>query len=138
METLNHIVTFLIFTTIIVTPVFCVLKNYSFIKLYLVSTSLISLMLIVAAFWPHFYTELRLDLMGFNFDGMSDAERAKNVAPELRAEATNLYWSNNGVGWPLKAIIWMIILLPYPVLIWLIGFAQKKLSNRFDRLNNKH
>ena len=44
---------------------------------------------------------------------MSDAERAQNVAPELRDEATRLYWSKMGIGWPLKAIFGMIVVVPF-------------------------
>ncbi len=135
METLGFIVELLILMIIVFTPIVCVCKNYSFVKLYLVSALIISFMLIVGAYWPHFYTDVRLDLMGFDFDGMSDAERGQNVAPEMREEATKLYWSNMGIGWPLKAIIWMVILLPYPLIVWVFGLAYNKLKNRFAAKN---
>ncbi|WP_298445323.1 hypothetical protein [uncultured Ferrimonas sp.] len=132
METLGFIVELLILTIIVSTPIVCAYKNYSFVKLYLVSASIISLMLIVGSYWPHFYTDVRLDLMGFDFDGMSDVERSQYVAPEMREEATKLYWSNMGIGWSMKAIIWMVILLPYPVIVWLFGLGYKKVKNRFS------
>jgi hypothetical protein len=101
-------------------PVYLALKKYSFIKFYLISLAFIIPLLFVAAYWPHLYTDLRLQAMGFDFQGMSDAERIRNVAPELRDKATELYWSGMGVGWPLTAILWVIILSPYPLAIWLI------------------
>ena len=66
--------------------------------------------------WLHFYTDLRLNLMGFDFDGMSDIERTRNIVPELQAEATKLYWSHMGIGWPLKTIIGIIVMSLYPSL----------------------
>jgi len=44
------------------------------------------------------YADLRLYQIGFNFDGMNDAQRALNVSVELKDEATKLYWSNMGIG----------------------------------------
>ena len=135
METLGFIVELLILITIVFTPIVCVRKNYSFLKLYLVSVPIIFFILILGAYWPHFYTDVRLDLMGFEFDGMSDAERVKNVVPEMREEATRLYRSNMGIGWPMKAIIWMVILLPYPLIIWLFALGYKKLKSRLGVKN---
>lgn len=96
---------------------------------------MISFMLIIGGYWPHFYTEVRLDLMGYDSLGMSEAERLQNVAPEMHEQATQLHWSNMGVGWPLKVIIWMVILLPYPLIVWLFGFGFKKLKLRFSAKN---
>jgi len=135
METLGFIVELLILTTIFFTPIVCAYKNYGFVKLSLVSAPIISFMLIVGAYWPHFFTDVRLDFMGFHFDGMSDVERVQNVAPEMREEATKLYWSNMGIGWPMKAIIGMVILLPYPLVVWLFGLGYKKVKNKFSAKN---
>ena len=101
-------------------PVYFVLKKYSFIKFYLISLAFIIALLSFFAYWPHLYTDLRLHAMGFDFQGMSAAERARNVEPSLRDKATELYWSGMGVSWPLTAILWVIILIPYPLAIWLI------------------
>jgi hypothetical protein len=84
MEILGFIVELLILMLIVFTPIVCVCKNYSFVKLYLVSVLIIYFMLILGAYWAHLYTGVHLDLMGFDFEGMSDAERGQNVAPEMR------------------------------------------------------
>ncbi len=78
---------------------------------------------------------MRLDLMGYDSLGMSEVERLQNVAPEMHEAATNLYWSNMGVGWPMRAILWMVILLPYPLIVWIFGFSYKKLIKRFSVKN---
>ena len=135
METLGFIVELLILTTIFFTPIVCVYKNYSFVKLYLVSVFIISFMLIAAAYWPDFFTNVRLYLMGFDFDGMSDAERVQNVAYKMRGEAVKLYLSNMGIGWPLKAIFAIIIFLPYPLIVWLFGLGYKKINKTFSAKN---
>jgi hypothetical protein len=101
----------------------------------MVSVLIISFALILGAYWPHFYTEVRLELMGYDALGMSEGERLQNVVPEKHEIATQLYWSNMGVGWPLKAMIWMVILLPYPFIVWLFGFGYKKLTSKFGAKN---
>jgi hypothetical protein len=40
-----------------------------------------------------------------------------------------------GIGWPMKAIIWMVILLPYPLIVWVFGLAYNKFKNRFGAKN---
>jgi hypothetical protein len=135
MEIVDFIVKSLILIILVFTSIFCVYKKYSFVKLYLISALVISFMLIIGGYWPNFYTEVRLDLMGYDSLGMSEAERLQNVAPEMHEEATQLHWSNMGVGWPLKVIIWMVILIPYPLIVWVFGLAYNKLKNRFGAKN---
>lgn len=103
---------------IVVIPIIGASKGYGFIRVNIVSLPIICFLIVLLAYWPHFYTDLRLELMGFDFEGMSDAERARSVLPEMRKEATALYWSNMGIGWPLKAIFGIALLAPYPTLVW--------------------
>jgi hypothetical protein len=72
----------------------------------------------VATYWPHFYSHYRLEQIGFDFAGMNDVERVRNVLPEMRDEATMLYWSNMGVGWQLKAIFGIAMFALYPTVVW--------------------
>lgn len=134
MEILNFFVIFLVLVIIVFAPIFCASKRYSFVKSYLISTGLISFMLVIGAYWPELYRELQLDCMGFNFEGLNDAERTKDVLPEMRDEAKDLYWSNIGIGWPLKALIWIVILLPYPLVIFLLALGCRRLTITFKKI----
>ena len=67
------------------------------------------------AYWPDLYASLRLDYLGFDFDGWSDKDRVRNIAPELRDEAIKLYQSRMGIGWSLKAIFGVVSLIPYQI-----------------------
>jgi hypothetical protein len=125
-DNLGYAVLVMLLTVIVFTPIYCAYKKLSFIKLNLMCIPIISIVCALCAYWPHIYTDIRLSLMGFDFNGMSDAERSINVTPDLRDEATRLYWSNMGVGWPLTAILWAIIFLPYPTAIWLLAMLYKK------------
>jgi len=118
MDALGSCIQMGLITMIVVIPIVFVRKGYGFLKVNLISIPLIFLFVIMLAYWPHFYDNFRLELMGFDFEGMSDAERAQNVAPELRDEATRLYWSHMGIGWPLKAIFGMIFVLPITSIVW--------------------
>ena len=129
MKILGSAVELLMLVIIVSAPIICICRGYGFIKLHLVSVPIIFFTIILAAYWPHFYADLRLDLIGFDFNGMSDAERARDVVPEMREEATRLYSSNMGIGWPLKVIIWMTVLLPYPSIIWLFALVYKKTTS---------
>jgi hypothetical protein len=60
-------------------------------------------------------TSLRLDYLGYNFNGWTDEERLRNIAPEFRDEAIKLYRSHMGIGWTLKAIIMAVLLVPYHI-----------------------
>jgi hypothetical protein len=70
---------------------------------FFVSAAVVIVAATFLACWPHIYREIRLDKLGLDMLGSSDAERVRNVAPEHRAEAIRLYWSCMGVGWPITA-----------------------------------
>ena len=134
MEILGIAIQIVFLMLIISTPIITVLKGYGFFRVNLISIPFIFLVVVVGAYWPHFYTDFRLELMGFDFDGMNDSERAINVSPELREEATRLHWSNMGIGWPLQALLGMVFVAPYPSLVWCAGVLVKYVKSR---LNNE-
>jgi len=127
MEVFGIVIQFGILVLIIAIPIVTVSKGYGFIQVNVISIPLICLLIVAGAFWPHFYSDFMLELMRFDFGGMNDVERVRNVSPELQGEATRLYWSNMGIGWPLKAIIGMVLLVPYPSLIWGAGFLVRRI-----------
>jgi hypothetical protein len=79
--------------------------------------SLIACVLLVFlfAYLPDLYVSVRLDYLGFDFDGWTDEERVRNIAPEFRDEAIKLYFSRMGIGWTFKAIIGAFLLIPYQI-----------------------
>ncbi|GAA0706054.1 MULTISPECIES: hypothetical protein [Vreelandella] len=133
METLGIAISLVMAGLIIATPIYCVAKSRSFIRLNLISIPIIFTLVIAGAYWPHFYKDVRLEMMGLDFDGMSDEERTRNVTPEQKEEAIELYWSLMGIGWPLQAIIGMVLVLPYPSTVWLVGFGAKRVFRRKTR-----
>lgn len=78
------------------------------------------------AYLPDLYASLRLDYLGFDFDGFSDEERLRNIAPELKDEAIKLYQSRMGIGWPLQAIAGAILLIPYQIIASISVFMVDK------------
>ncbi|WP_416768234.1 hypothetical protein ACM66T_07520 [Sulfurimonas sp. ST-25] len=133
MEILGIVVHFGLLATIVLVPIFVVSKGYDFLWTNAISLPIICFFLVLMTYWPHFYTDFRLELMGFNFDATSDAERVRNVLPELQEKAKALYWSNMGIGWPLQAIFGMVLFAPYPTAIWgcgaLVKYARRKRNN---------
>lgn len=71
------------------------------------------LLVIGLAYFSDLETSLRLGYLGFNFDAWTEEERFRNIAPAFRDEATKLYRSHMGIGWTFKAIIGVVLLIPY-------------------------
>jgi len=115
---LEVVIQIVLMVIVVLIPIITSIWCDDFIGVNLISLPLMFLCLVLWAYWPHLYADLRLYQIGFNFDGMNDAQRALNVSVELKDEATKLYWSNMGIGWPLKAIIGAIILTPYPSIVF--------------------
>ena len=133
MQYIVSAVSFFILVMILITPFampFLLRRKVSVASLILSSflLSFISCGLLVSffAYWPDLYASLRLDYLGFDFDGWSDKDRVRNIAPELRDEAIKLYQSRMGIGWPLKAIFGVVLLIPYQ--IFASGLVQAKLK----------
>jgi hypothetical protein len=125
---------FFILAMILITPFAMpfLLRRKGYVASLLLSSflSFITCLLLVSflAYWPDLYANLRLDYLGFNFDGWSDEDRARNIAPELRDEATKLYWSRMGIGWTLQAIIGAVFLIPYQIVASGLVFMVSKLK----------
>ena len=118
METVSIAIQLGLLAAIVAIPIIGVSKGYSFVRLNAISLPLICFLIALTAYLPRYYSDFRLELMEFDFEGVSDAERARNVLPESREEATALYWSKMGIGWALKAIFGIVLFAPYPTLVW--------------------
>ena len=118
MDILSILIQIFLLVLIIGCPIITVLKGYGYIRVNIISLPLIFIFLCLIAYWPQFYTDLKLELIGFDFDAMNDTARTINVSQELKEEAIRLYWSNMGLGWPLKAMLAMVFLIPYPSIIY--------------------
>lgn len=130
MEALGIAIQLGFLAALVAIPIIGATKGYGFVRINAVSLPLICFLIALIAYWPHFYSDLRLELMGFDFDGMSDAERSRNVLPAMREEATALYWSNMGIGWPLKAIFGIVLFAPYPTVVWGCGVLVKHIRRK--------
>jgi hypothetical protein len=123
---------FLILATMVLTPFAMPFllrwKGYTTSLLLSSFLSFITCVLLVSllAYLPHLYAELRLNYLGFNFDGWSDEERVRNIPPALRDESTRLYQSTLGIGWTLQAIIGAVLLIPYQIVASGLVFMVSK------------
>lgn len=117
----------------IAVPVFCVLKGYRFFKTNLISIPIICAIVILGAYLADAYPLIQLHFMGFNFDGLSDAERLSAVEPASSALATELYSSIFGIGWPLKAIFAMVMVSPYPAAVWIVVTLAKSVIKKVSQ-----
>lgn len=117
---------------ILITPIitsYFLPKTSTFSKFLLInlySLPLIFLFLNLLSSWPHIYVDFRLEELGYNQLGMAESERLENVDPAFHEEATGLYWSNMGLGWPLQAILIFVFILPYPSVMMLLILIKRK------------
>jgi hypothetical protein len=112
------------------------LKRKGFVSNFLLSSFLsfmICVLLVVGfSYLSDLETSLRLEYLGFNFNGWTDEERLRNIAPELRDEATKLYLTHMGIGWTFKAIIGVVLLIPYHLVA--SGFVYIISKRRYVRI----
>ena len=76
--------------------------------------------------WKHDYdNEQRLAELGFVWNYGTEDDPFANVAPENMEEATSLYNSHMGVGWPAQVIVVCIPLVFFSTIIyWLMGLGH--------------
>ncbi|MEL6354099.1 MAG: hypothetical protein AAFR58_20460, partial [Cyanobacteria bacterium J06627_28] len=127
---LGQIVNLTLTLLAIAVPILCVLKGYRFFKTNLISIPIICAIVILGAYLADAYPLIQLHFMGFDFDGLSDTERLRAVEPASRALATELYGSIFGIGWPLKAIFAMVMVLPYPAAVWTVITLAKSVIKK--------
>ncbi len=135
MQYIVSAVYFFILVMMVITPFAMpfLLRRKGYVTSLLLSSflSLMTCVLLVflLAYLPDLYAELRLDYLGFDFDGWSDEDRLRKIAPELRDEAIQLYRSIMGIGWTLKAIIGAVLLIPYQIvasgLVFMVSKSKK-------------
>lgn len=134
MDTLGIAVLLLFVLVIFSAPVYCCFKGFNFFKLYVVAFPIMAVFTVLACYWPHFYSDVQLELMGFDQEGLSYEERTINVDPSLRETAEELHWAGMGVGWPLTAMLWLVFLSPFPTVVWLVSLLLKK-SRSYTKAN---
>ncbi len=121
MQYIVSAVYFFILVMMVITPFAMpfLLRRKGYVTSLLLSSflSLMTCVLLVTllAYLPDLYAEMRLDYLGFDFNGWSDEDRLRNIAPEFRDEAIKLYRSTMGIGWTFKAIIGAVLLIPYQI-----------------------
>jgi hypothetical protein len=104
-------------------------KRIAFTRFVLSTAAVVGLSAFLA-YWPHMFKDIRMDALGVDVWGMNDSERNRNVALEHRAEATELYNSLMGVGWPLQAIIISAAGLAYQCVAWIGAVIFKLCAQR--------
>jgi hypothetical protein len=104
MEILGHTVHLILLALLIATPWLIIFfraradKKTSFIYMNAIALPIALALIFLMAYWPHFFRDFRLELIGFDFDGMTQDERTRNVDPAYRELADKLYSSHMGIG----------------------------------------
>ncbi|MBC1241540.1 hypothetical protein [Nostoc sp. 2RC] len=135
MQYISSAIYFFILVMMVITPfaIPFLLRRKGYITSLLLSSflSLMTCVLLVTllAYLPDLYAQMRLDYLGFDFNGWSDEDRLRNIAPKFRDEAIKLYRSTMGIGWTLKAITGAVLLIPYQIvasgLVFIVSKSKK-------------
>jgi hypothetical protein len=119
MQYITSLTYFFMLMLVLITPFVMplLLKRKGYVSNMLLGSFLSFMMCVLLvvgfAYFSDLETSLRLGYLGFNFDGWTDEEQLRKIAPEFRDEATKLYRSYMGIGWTFKAIIGVVWLIPY-------------------------
>ena len=130
---LGDIIQFVLTLLAISVPAVCALKGYSFFKTNLISIPVLFAIIFLGAYLADIYPLIQLNFMGFDFQGMNETERMLNVNPAHRDTAAALYSSIFGIGWPLKAILAMLFITPYPSAVWIAWLLAKSSIRPIER-----
>jgi uncharacterized protein YacL len=99
--------------------------RYKFIK-YIVNGIIISAVLSVTfAWWADKSDDLLLAHYGYNREGMNEYESYGQVSPEDLETVRSLEKNTGRIGWPLKAMMAIVILLPYLLVVYLVSSVLK-------------
>lgn len=107
-------------------------KSSTFFKslfyINLISLPIIFAGFLIISYWPHFYADARLEMLGYDFEGMNLDERLKSISPEYHQEARKLENANMGIGWPLQAMFMSAFTAPYPTATYLLIKLYRKIK----------
>ncbi len=128
MEVSIIIVSAFLVVAIIAVPLYLAYVGVGYLRVNVISVALFMVLVPAAVYCSHLYKETRLVNIGFNFEGMTDLERMRDVHEDNKKEADTLYISLLGVGWSLQSIAVIILLSPYPSVAWLVMLGVRKVG----------
>lgn len=141
METLKLTISYILLLGIILVPILTFIQvkkgnryKYDFMTYLVVGVIIASVIIAIGAWWGHYSTELLMSHYGYDFEAMNKTDSFKNVSLKNIERVKNLKKDYLGVGWPFKAIVGLILYLPYLLLIYFGG----SLTRRMKRGNKEH
>jgi hypothetical protein len=84
------------------------------------------MLIYIFAWWGDKSDLILLQHYGYNLDGWTDLEKYQNVAFENMARVERLETDILGIGWPLKAVLGFVAILPYVGMIYLVNIWIEK------------
>ncbi len=103
---------------------FCfVKKKHGFFRFYLLSTSISCCLLLLSVYIFHTTTEMDLRDLGvqLEFQGVDESGSFDLVSKDKISEAKKLHTSYMGIGWPVKFLFLLPLILIYPVVVYVAG-----------------
>lgn len=140
MESLVTAISFTLLGVLLLSPVFLLRFinrtniKYKFIIYLTFGIILTAFIVFLFAWWSDASDKILLRHYGYSFEGWSDKDYYKNVAPENVERVNSLVTSMMGIGWTLKAIMTYLFYLPYLLIVYvatyLIRHRRKTLSHQ--------
>ncbi len=136
MEFLTTTISIVLLIALFVSPILILLGLYKlnlkpFFVVYLVlSVAITSILTLTFGWWSDFSNQILLSHYGYNYYGMNEIERFKNVVPDNIERVKSLEICIMGVGWPLKAFVTYVVYSPYLLIVYIIGYFIKKYKNK--------
>ena len=132
MEVIIFLISILLGFGIIITPILFLRSSMQFdgVKGYfifnIINVSILSILAVVQAWWA----DAAIDALLYYY-GMEEAIslNLENVAPENIERVKELYNSQFGVGWPVKAFFAIVFCLPYPSFVLFAKYVFSKFKS---------
>ena len=96
--------------------------KYKFIAYLTIGVLMTAFIVFVFGWWSYASDKILLTHYGYSFDGWSDKDYYKNVAPENLEKVKGIVTSISGIGWPLKVILTYAFYLPYILLVYAVTY----------------
>ena len=101
-------------------------KNRIFTSI-VISIFIVVFLSFVFAWWTDYSNILLMKYYGYDFGIMgNEIDRLKNVDPKNIETVKQLKISIMGIGWPLKAIFGLVLLIPFSILTPTVYFLVKR------------
>ena len=82
--------------------------------------------MMVFVWWDDYSNQLQMTSLGYNFEGLNEAERFRGVSSEDIEKLSQLEIKLFGIGWHLKGIFGSVVYSLFLIIVYFFGHFLNK------------